>query len=263
MSTPQGTRPPTGATPSTGRPARQPSAGPSAATLRVRRIMALVLLAVIVVGLVMLVKAAVAFGTGLLADDPDGKVSPPKPQEVAAGGYRDCLAKDLALTLESPRTAYAVGEKPSFTVTLTHVGRRPCLVDSSGSVREITISSGTDRVWSSADCPLDSRDLLMAPGDVYPETVTWERVRSVPGCAGGLPEPEAGQYSAVATSTEVTGLTSAPLTFTLVGPPPPVEPPPATDVPADGVDEAPVEGETPTEDGAVPPEAPADGEPAG
>ncbi|MEK8225810.1 hypothetical protein NKG05_06620 [Oerskovia sp. M15] len=42
----------------------------------------------IVVGVVMLVKAAIAFGTGLLADDPEGKMAPPRRRRWPPAGTR-------------------------------------------------------------------------------------------------------------------------------------------------------------------------------
>ncbi|TGJ95184.1 hypothetical protein DLJ96_16375 [Actinotalea fermentans ATCC 43279 = JCM 9966 = DSM 3133] len=222
--------------------------------------MALVLLAVIVVGVVMLLKAAIAFGAGLLADEPQGKVAPPEPQEVSATGYKDCQAKDVTLGLAASKAEYAVGEKPSFTVTLTHVGSRPCLIDASPAVQEITITSGSERIWSSADCPAESTDLLMAPGDEWPTSVTWQRDRSAPECTTGLPAALPGTYSAVVASNEADGLTSPAVTFTLVAPAPPPEAPPATEPPAegeppaDGSAEVPAEGAEPPADGATTPE---------
>ncbi|MFF3064723.1 hypothetical protein ACFVQ3_09200 [Oerskovia sp. NPDC057915] len=263
MSTPQGTRPPTGSTPVQGRPSHGAAAAssgrPTSRTLRVRRVMALVLLAVIVVGVVMLVRAAIAFGAGLLADDPQGKVAPPEPQEVAATGYKACQAKDVTLWLAASKTEYAVGEKPTFTTTLTHVGHRPCLIDASSAVQEITITSGTERIWSSADCPAGSKDLLMAPGDVWTETVTWNRDRSGPECPTGLPATLPGTYSAVVASSEATGMTGPAVPFTLVAPAPPPEAPPATEPPAAGEPpadgtEAPAEGAEPPAEGATAPE---------
>ncbi|GAA1412226.1 hypothetical protein [Oerskovia paurometabola] len=262
MSTPQGTRPPTGPTPGQGRPAGSGAAAsgrPTSRTLRVRRVMALVLLAVIVVGVVMLVKAAIAFGAGLLADEPQGKVAPPAPQEVTATGYKACKAKDVTLSLTVSKTQYAVGEQPSFTTTLTHVGPRPCLIDASSAVQEITITSGTDRIWSSADCPAPSKDLLMAPGDVWPETLTWNRDRSAPGCPTGLPATQAGSYSAVAASNEAEGLTSPAVPFTLVAPAPPPEAPASEaptegEPPTDGTAQVPAEGAEPPAGGAAAPE---------
>lgn len=273
MSTAQGTRPPTGSNPVPGAPGHRPggaSAGrPTSRTLRVRRTMALVLLAVIVVGVVMLVRAAIAFGTGLLAEDPQGKVAPPPPQEVAATGYKACQAKDVTLWLAASSTEYAVGENPSFTVTLTHVGSRPCFVDASFAVQELTITSGSERIWSSADCPAESEPLLMAPGDEWPKTVTWTRERSAPECATGLPATLPGTYSVVVASNEAEGLTSPAVSFTLVAPEP-VTPPapqtPADGAPAEGADEAPAvpaegteppaagDGEAPSQDGAATPE---------
>ena len=262
MSTPQGTRPPTGAHPVQGRPDGTSSGRPASRTLRVRRIVALVLLVVIVVGVVMLVRAAIAFGAGLLADDPQGKVAPPPPQEVATTGFTACQAKDVTLWLAASSTEYAVGEKPSFAVTLTHVGRRPCLVDASTAVQELTITSGDERIWSSADCPAESKKLLMA-GDVWTWDVTWDRTRSEPGCASGLPGVLPGTYTAVVTSNEATGATSPTVPFTLVAPAPapeapPVSPPatetPAGGAPEDGSDGTSTEGAEPPADGVAPPQ---------
>ncbi|MHA7132053.1 hypothetical protein [Oerskovia turbata] len=261
MSTPQGPRPATGATPVQGRPDGGPRRAPSTGTLRVRRLVALVLLAVIVVGVVMLVRAAIAFGTGLLADEPEGKVAPPPPQEVATTGYKACGANDVTLWLASSQSEYAVGEKPSFTITLTHVGRRPCLIDASTAVQEVVITSGSDRIWSSADCPAEPHDLLMAEGDVWTQNVTWSRERSGPECATGLPATGAGTYVASVTSNEAEGLTGPTVPFTLAAPAAPPAAPPASPPAADATDDGQPDAQTPA-DGTAPPEgatAPEDG----
>jgi hypothetical protein len=88
-------------------------------------------------------------------------------------------------------------------------------VDAGLANQALVITSGADRIWSSADCPSEAsgeRLLLMAPGAAEAMPVAWPRVRSAEGCAGDLPEPRPGTYTAVAV---VAGVQSGQVVFEL------------------------------------------------
>jgi hypothetical protein len=124
-----------------------------------------------------------------------------EPAVVDAAAPQACTAADLTLTLTTTTRAYVAPEAPVFAVAITNSGAASCTLDAGGTAQEIVITSGSDRIWSSADCPVESpeRLLLLAPGDRDEVQVTWPRVRSAPGCTTGLPEPRVGTYSAVLT----------------------------------------------------------------
>jgi hypothetical protein len=130
------------------------------------------------------------------------------PTEVAApspspstepGGVVDCDASTLALALTATAESFGPGASPTFDVSITNVGSVPCLVDAGEASREILITSGDDRVWSSRDCVVpgtETRDLLLPEGGADTTQLAWTRVRSASGCPPDLPAPGAGTYSA-------------------------------------------------------------------
>ncbi|WP_298454690.1 hypothetical protein [uncultured Cellulomonas sp.] len=114
----------------------------------------------------------------------------------------DCTPAALQVTLTSADVEFAPTTNPVLTATVTNVGDVPCTVDAGDASREVVITSGEDRVWSSKDCaPEDraSRQLLLAAGAADAVPVEWARVRSAEGCPGDLPAPRSGTYQAVAT----------------------------------------------------------------
>lgn len=126
-----------------------------------------------------------------------------------------CSPTGLTTTLTADATSYAAGVTPTFTVTLTNSGDAACTVDAGLANQSLVVTSGADRIWSSADCPADTpgeRLLLMAPGAAETMPVAWPRVRSDEECSADLPEPRPGTYTAVAV---VAGVQSGPVVFEL------------------------------------------------
>ncbi|HEY8482321.1 MAG TPA: hypothetical protein VIL71_21045 [Spirillospora sp.] len=158
-----------------------------------------------------LVLAAVLGGVGLLAwactGDSDGPVrdagavestSPPppptamptvtvtvtatpSPRPARDGG--PCDEEDLVFTMSSDASRFAGSERPSFRVTVVNTGRGSCRFDTASL--DVRIMSGSDRIWSSAECRRDDPSTkTLRRGVPHVETVTWDRRR---GCSGGSP----------------------------------------------------------------------------
>lgn len=145
-------------------------------------------------------------GTGDAGDDAEGA------EDAAAAA---CAPETLTTTLAADAPSYPAGATPTFTVTLSNTGDSACTVDAGLANQALVITSGADRIWSSADCPSEAsgeRLLLMAPGAAEAMPVAWPRVRSAEGCAGDLPEPRPGTYTAVAV---VAGVQSGQVVFEL------------------------------------------------
>ncbi len=164
-------------------------------------------------------------GTGTAA--PTGTVAPaaattaaapaatPSPTPSLRGGVGECQAAQLALGLTPAAVDVAAGVSPTFTITIKNTGAAPCLVDAGDAYREVVISSGADRVWSSKDCvPANAsrRTLLLAGGQSDTTQLPWNRVRSAAGCPGGLSKPGAGTYQA---TVNLAGATGGPAVFVL------------------------------------------------
>ncbi|GHG47181.1 hypothetical protein GCM10011331_07750 [Flavimobilis marinus] len=127
----------------------------------------------------------------------------PADEEPAAGDAPDgaatpeCAKADVAVALRSDASTYAAKADPVFTMDVTNVGDAPCLVDVTDDTRELLIVSGPARVWSSADCnDPDARLLLLSPGQVDSQELTWSRVRSDEKCAASDVVAAPGTYRA-------------------------------------------------------------------
>lgn len=136
------------------------------------------------------------------ADDaPDGAATP------------ECAKADVSVALRSDASTYAAKADPVFTMDVTNVGDAPCLVDVTDDTRELLIVSGPARVWSSADCgDPDARLLLLSPGQVDSQELTWSRVRSDEKCAASDVVAAPGTYRA---TLSLLGRTTDELVFVL------------------------------------------------
>ena len=183
------------------RPARPaPPPRPPARVFWIRRFVVLGLPLLLVVGLVVWLTSrgddapAAAPPTSQAPAAPTAQATP-EPDEP---GVPQCAPEQLALTITPGAEAFPAGTDPAFEVAVTNSGTEPCLVDVGDAQREVVITSGEDRVWSSRDCtPADApeRVLLLAGGQSDVTQLPWPRQRSAQGCAEGLPAPGAGTYS--------------------------------------------------------------------
>ncbi|MCV2393234.1 hypothetical protein OEB99_02835 [Actinotalea sp. M2MS4P-6] len=132
-------------------------------------------------------------GTGTEGDAQDGSTD-------TGDGPVACTPEQLSLSLTADARTYPAGSNPVFTVAITNVGDSSCTVDAGELNRQILVSSGSDRIWASTDCPADTseRILLLAAGARDESAYTWPRVRSDEACSEGLPAPRAGTYTATA-----------------------------------------------------------------
>lgn len=151
-----------------------------------------------------------AVGAGAPAAGTSEKVADDSPATPA-----DCAAADLQLSLVADATQYPPGASPVLQASVTNVGTAPCTVDAGDVAREVVVSSGADRIWSTKDCAsadTASRQLLLDAGARDSVDIGWGRVRSAEGCPQGLPAPRAGTYQAVAT---LLGASAQPAVFVL------------------------------------------------
>lgn len=177
-----------------------------------RRIVVAVVLVAVVAAVVTLVRLAGA------ADRPGASVRPTVTSTSAGpttGTPQPCPASSVGLAVTADATTYGAGVNPTFTVTVTNTGTEPCTLDAGDAAREVLITSGADRIWSSADCPdpaAAKKLLLLTAGQPYVAAVPWDRVRSATGCPTGLPAPRPGTYQVTAS---LAGKTSSPLVMIL------------------------------------------------
>ncbi|MFP3459466.1 hypothetical protein R5O87_01305 [Arthrobacter globiformis] len=95
-----------------------------------------------------------------------------------------CDQKLVTVKATTNKTSYTADEKPVLSLTVTNGGKLPCKVNIGTSQMDYLVTSGSDRVFSSADCQAASTDLVktIAPGKSETANFPWPRNRSVQGC---------------------------------------------------------------------------------
>lgn len=185
--------------------------GPEGA--RVYWIRRLIVIAV-AIGLIALLWAFLARGKSSPAHQAGPTSS--APTTAAPSGGAGCVAASLQVTLTASAQTYAASEMPSFTLTAVNTGRTACTLTMSDASRQLVITSGSDRIWSSADCPATAPPatplLLLAAGDKGTAAIGWDRARSAQGCPAGLAAPRSGTYKAAGS---LLGANSDAVVFTL------------------------------------------------
>ncbi|MFI7615955.1 hypothetical protein ACIBP6_32520 [Nonomuraea terrae] len=121
----------------------------------------------------------------------------PSPRPKRPG--EPCEEKDLVLSLQSGKEPiYAGDARPSFIVTLVNTGSVMCTADVGPRAVEVRITSGADRIWSTADCVsgpgADVRKLER--GVPYVRSLEWDRRRSSDDCRASPPTALPGTYVA-------------------------------------------------------------------
>lgn len=119
----------------------------------------------------------------------------PKPGETGTAAAL-CPTEAVQVSATTDALSYSTGANPVLTMTITNNGAEPCDVNVGTSQMEFIITSGSDRIFSSADCQQASEDLLktVKPKSVETAKFSWERQRSAPGCAEVPSNPNPGTY---------------------------------------------------------------------
>jgi len=93
-----------------------------------------------------------------------------------------------------------LGSKVGFDVSYTNTSKQPCTFSVSPDTYQLTISSGNDRIWSTADCAklVHTAKVNLKPGHSVAWSITWNGKRSQQGatCQNRPEAPQAGYYHA-------------------------------------------------------------------
>ncbi|WP_412516085.1 hypothetical protein K8Z49_33185 [Actinomadura madurae] len=115
--------------------------------------------------------------------------------EPADGG--PCDDDDLVVTMSAAGDTFAGPRRPEFRITVVNAGKGACTFDT-GSL-DVRITSGSDRIWSSAKCRHgEAPKKILQRGVPYVDNVTWDRGR---GCKGATPA-RPGTYVAALKDTD-------------------------------------------------------------
>ncbi|MET8143511.1 hypothetical protein ABZU32_24695 [Sphaerisporangium sp. NPDC005288] len=123
----------------------------------------------------------------------------PSPHRSRRPGDR-CGDADLVISLRGRSEVYSGGRVPRFLLTVVNIGRFDCTVDVGPRKVEVRVTSGSDRVWSTADCVSgEGTDVRrLSRGVPHVRMVGWDRRRSGPDCRAARPRAGNGTYVAAA-----------------------------------------------------------------
>lgn len=134
--------------------------------------------------------------------DPSTAPADPTPEAEASGtapAIAACSTADITVLAVTDKDAYAAGEQPQLSITLSNNGASPCLINVGTATQSFVITSGTDTWWRSTDCQSESSDQVvqLAAGQTVSSVtpVVWDRTRSsVDTCAASRPQAPAGFF---------------------------------------------------------------------
>jgi len=111
-----------------------------------------------------------------------------------------CDASNSTLTLAGYQKVKQ-DAKQTFRVGLTNTGGQPCVLDLKPSTFSLTVTSGSDRIWSTDDCAkwVPSHKQTLKAKKAYEFTISWPVARSSAGCKTTKALLGAGTYVAAAT----------------------------------------------------------------
>lgn len=110
-----------------------------------------------------------------------------------------CGDADVVLEASTDQNVYQQGENPELTLSVTNESNNECTINLGTSEMEYLITSGEDRVFSSADCQVEAVDnyQTLKADETEKAKLTWERTRTAPDCAPVGTEPQSGTYTLV------------------------------------------------------------------
>ncbi|GLU47387.1 hypothetical protein Nans01_17380 [Nocardiopsis ansamitocini] len=108
-----------------------------------------------------------------------------------------CRVEDVVVTLSTDKTDYGSGVKPRFRLTAVNTGDQTCTVDVGDKAMQLRVTSGEDRIFSTADCvegtaATDKQQLRR--GIPHISDVNWDRKRSWTDCRGSDVDARPGTY---------------------------------------------------------------------
>jgi hypothetical protein len=93
-----------------------------------------------------------------------------------------CDPSDVVVGVTPTGTVFRGKEHPRFGLSVVNTGKRACTFDVGPKAMLIRISSGPDRVWTSAQCVSGGPSLqLLQRGVPYLATLDWDRLRCTSG----------------------------------------------------------------------------------
>jgi len=127
----------------------------------------------------------------------------PTPSPTKPAGPQACDPAAMRLTVAGFQRV-KVSTKQVFTLSVINGGTEPCVLTISPATYSLTVSSGDDRIWSTADCSkwLPAKKLTVKPETAHEFTVEWPLRRSAATCKTTKDVLRPGTYVAKAALLE-------------------------------------------------------------
>ena len=113
----------------------------------------------------------------------------------------DCAPGDVVITLVEGQQSYLQPAQPRFTIYVVNTGGQTCTFDAGPRSLRLVVESGPVHEWSPADCVRRSNSdiVRLKHGVPFTKRISWNRVRSSPGCASPRQAALPGTYTATVT----------------------------------------------------------------
>ncbi len=144
---------------------------------RRRLFVGLGILAVIVIVILIIVRP----GSGAPKTAATAATQPSASASTTTSAGAACLDANLTLVAVTDKATYAAADKPQISMKLTNTGTSSCTVNMGSTKQVLTITSGSETIWTSTDCqtaPVDSPQVIKAGASISTPAIPWNRTRS-------------------------------------------------------------------------------------
>jgi hypothetical protein len=121
--------------------------------------------------------------------------STPKPTKTTPPADLTCKGSDLSIAALPANRKIVSGSMLNFVIQFTPIDDG-CKATVNADKLTVTVTSGTDQIWSTAQCDktIQTATLVVAKSKQAAVTVPWNGHRSRPGCLPGQPIAKPGTY---------------------------------------------------------------------
>ncbi|MDO5287929.1 MAG: hypothetical protein Q4G45_14085 [Actinomycetia bacterium] len=114
-----------------------------------------------------------------------------------------CAKNQVVVAVSGPKRV-KVDTRADLLVSVSNSGQVPCSLTLSAATFRLQITSGSDEIWSTLDCPSWGPEgiFTVQPGESVEWRMSWERRRSQRGCTVVPGDLGAGTYVATAQYAE-------------------------------------------------------------
>jgi len=177
---------------------------PHSRVFLVRRLIVLTVAGLLVWGLVALVSAGIGAVKSMFGATDSPTIAASGQQQNQGGGYTTCMPNGIDLLSvvgdgSKPQTTFAAGASPKFWFVITNTSSKPCYFNVGSKVQRFVVTSGSETIWTNAQClgATANYRMLLQPGVATTSTpISWGRVHSSnSGCdaaSGQLPATGGG-----------------------------------------------------------------------